>query len=106
MLDTNPRRSYIVTENKVLLLSDPEGKTLRSDVHGVLLQTLGPRGGIEGFKVYPTRKTFFNGQSVSWEWNLRGPEWGETWYLDPVSNEIKFAFSGSLEFIGRPLEEI
>jgi hypothetical protein len=105
MLHSIPRRSYIVVDT-VPLLSDPAGNTLRADVRGVMLQILGIKGGIEGFKVYPTLKTYIKGQSVSWEWDMRGPGWEETWYRDPASGEIKFAWSASLEFVGRPLDEI
>ena len=73
MLHAIPRRSYIVVYSGMSLYSDPEGKHLRSDVQGVMLKSMGPTGGIEGYKVHPTRKEYSPGQSVSWEWDLRGP---------------------------------
>jgi hypothetical protein len=105
MLHAIPRRSYIVVYSTPLF-SDAEGKHPRPDVHGVMLQSVGPRGGIENLRVHPTRKNFLPGQSVSWEWDLNGPGWDESWYRDPTMGEIKHAWGGSLEFIGRPLEEI
>jgi hypothetical protein len=106
MLHAIPRRNYIVVYTSIPLFSDPEGKNLRQDVKGVILKTVGPKGGIEGFAIHPARRVYAVGQSVSWEWDLRGRGWGETWYHDPVSEELKHAWGGSLEFIGRPLEEI
>jgi hypothetical protein len=105
MLHAIPRRHYVVVYSTPLF-SDADGRHERSDVHGVMLQSVGPRGGIEGFRVHPTRKNFSPGQSVSWEWDLQGPGWDDSWYRDPTTGEIKFAWNGSLEFIGRPLEEV
>jgi hypothetical protein len=106
MLHSIPRRNYIVTDASMPVFSDPEGKNLRPDVKGVILKTVGPKGGIEGFAIHPARRVYSVGQSVSWEWDLRGPGWGETWYRNPPLGEMKLAWAGSLEFIGRPLEEI
>lgn len=106
MLHSIPRRSYIIVDASIPVFSDPVGRTLREDVRGVILKTMGPHGGIEGFNVHPARRVYSVGQSVSWEWDLRGPGWGETWYRNPPLGEIKLAWVGSLEFIGRPLEEI
>jgi hypothetical protein len=106
MLHSIPRRSYIVTDSTIRLFSDPEGKSIRADVHGVTIKTLGPHGGVEHIRVHPTRREYLSGQNVSWEWALRGPGWGETWYESMPFGTVTFAWSASLEFIGRPLEEI
>jgi hypothetical protein len=106
MLRSIPRRSYIVMETTIPLFSDAEGKNLRPDVRGVTIRTLGPQGGIEHIRIHPTRKEYSPGQNVSWEWDLGGPGWGETWYPSMPFGTITFAWSAALEFIGRPLEEI
>jgi hypothetical protein len=105
MLHAIPRRQYIVVAS-LPLFSDAECKNMRPDVLGVMLKTIGPRGGIEGSKVHPTRRQYLPGQSVSWEWDLQGQGWDASWYREPYSKEIAYAWSESLEFIGRPLEEI
>lgn len=103
MLQTIPRPSYVVVA-AVSLFSDPTCNNLRRDVHGVILESFGLKGENYGRNPHPSRKDYVQGQSVSWEWDLRGPGWGETWYRDPQTNEIKYAWTDSLEFIGRPLE--
>jgi len=105
MLRAIPRPTYIVSST-VFLFSDKECRILRNDVRGVLLDSFGSKGESQGRHVHPSRREYVPGKSVSWEWDLGGQGWGETWYRDPNSQEIKYAWTDSLEFIGRPLEEI
>jgi hypothetical protein len=105
MLHSIPRPSFIVI-GVVYIFSDNTCTTVRSDVQGVLLDHLGPNAENFGSHIHPSRRDYIVGQSVSWEWNTAGEGWGESWYREPKSGEIKYAWTESLEFIGRPLDEI
>jgi hypothetical protein len=105
MLQAIPRPAFVVVKT-VVIFSDKGCSILRPDVSGVILDHLGPHGQDFGKHIHPSRRSYLDGQSVSWEWNLGGEGWGESWYRDPVSGEIRYAWTESLEFIGRPLEEI
>jgi len=105
MLQTIPRPSFIVSAN-VPIFADKGCTQLHRDVHGVLLNLFGSNGEGHGRHIFPTRKEYIAGKSVSWEWDWSGAGWGSTWYRDPESGESKSAWSESLEFIGRPLDEI
>jgi hypothetical protein len=105
MLETIPRPSFIVVAI-VIVFSDAACSVPRQDVSGVILEHLGPNGEQSGQHIHPSRKNYSQGQSVSWEWDLTGGGWGNTWYRDPKSGEIKSAWGESLEFIGQPLELI
>jgi hypothetical protein len=54
----------------------------------------------------PTTQTHFQvGKQVSWEWNgkfVLGP----AWYRDSETGEVKQAWVGSTEFIGRHLDDL
>jgi hypothetical protein len=106
MLSAIPRRRYVVVHNAVEIFEDQEGRIRRPDVNGVILWTLFPGDEKEATHIFPTRRNYFAGTEVSWEWDLRGPGWGQSWYRDPMTNKIEFAWSGCLEFIGRPIDEI
>jgi hypothetical protein len=105
MLQAVPRPGHIVIA-LVFICSDPACNFLRPDVRGVIVEDFGYKGESHGRHIHPSRKDYMRGQSVSWEWDIRGSVWGETWYRDPQSQEIKYAWTESIEFIGRPLEEI
>jgi hypothetical protein len=101
-----PRPSRIVRHAGVPLCSDRLCNNLRPDVRGVILESFGPRGENHGSKIHPSHRDYQEGQSVSWEWNINGESWDDTWYRDPATNEIKYAWTRSLEFVGRPLDLI
>jgi ribosomal protein S6E (S10) len=105
MLQAIPRPSYVVRAS-VFVCSDQACRSVRPDVRGVIIESFGAKGESHGRQIYPTSKLYTGGQSVGWEWDTSGPGWGETWYRDPWSGEIKSAWGESSEFIGRPLEEI
>jgi hypothetical protein len=105
MLQSIPRPSFIVV-SVVPIFSDPACQHMRGDARGVILAHLGPNGEDYGRHIHPSRRVYVDGQSVAWEWDLSGKVWDETWYRDPESNEVKPAWGGSLEFVGRPLDEI
>ncbi len=107
MVKSIPRHSYIVRKSGIALYGDSNGARPRDDVKGVILETLSPEGESLRKQVFPTTKSYAPGDSVSWEWNLQNKKgWGETWYRDPGTMEIKPAWSASLEFTGRDLSDI
>jgi hypothetical protein len=105
MLQTIPRPSFIVVTN-VPIFADRGCTQSYRDVQGVILNLFGSNGEGHGRHIFPTRRKYIDGQSVSWEWDRSGEGWGATWYRDPDLGESKSAWSESLEFIGRPLDEI
>ncbi len=105
MLQAIPRPSHFVRAS-VTVCSDRACNIVRQDVTGVILESFGANGESQGQHIHASRKPYVVGESVSWEWNTRSPGWGETWYRDPQSGEVKMAWSEASEFIGRPLEEI
>jgi hypothetical protein len=108
MVKSIPRHSYIVVRADIPLYANPEcAPPAREDVRGVILETFSPEGKPTGRHIFPSTKTYRLGESVSWEWNRQNEKgWGETWYRDPDTREIKSAWGESLEFIGRNLEDI
>ncbi len=105
MLRSIPRPSFIVSANVPIFFDRWCNQPYR-DFHGVLLNIFGSNGEPGGRHIFPTRKNYVAGTSVSWEWDWSGAGLGATWYRDPESGESMSAWSESLEFIGRPLDEI
>ena len=63
-------------------------------------------GAITDYRIFPTTRDHYKkGMRVSWEWN-GSLKWGDTWYRDPESHEIKHAWSASIEFVGRDLDTL
>jgi hypothetical protein len=105
MLQSIPRPKFIVVLTTTVY-SDKACVNARRDVSGVILLTIGPNGENHGEHIFPTRRTYEPGQSISWEWDMTSQGWDESWYRDPRSGEIKPAWGEALEFVGRPLDEI
>lgn len=88
------------------LYSDAEGRQKRAGIHGIVLSTTSPGGVTTGLRVFPTEKTHFKkGAKVSWEWNP-GLVVGESWYRHPDTDAITYAWSSSMEFVGRNIKEV
>jgi rRNA-processing protein FCF1 len=102
-----PHEVNVVHNPGVTLYSDPECKKARESVKGIILETRKhPGDAFVSFRIFPTTRTHFsNGKIVAWEWNIENV-WGESWYRDPDTNEIKYAWSSSAEFVGRNLDEL
>jgi len=106
LLTSIPRHSYIVYKANISLFKDNDCHFPRNDVRGVILETLSPEGKSLGKHIYPTTRVYKEGMSVSWEWNMHNRKgWDETWYKDPDAGETKMAWSGSLEFTGRDMNQ-
>ena len=101
-----PREINIVYHPGVEVFSDPNGKQLMENVLALILETTGTDTGKKILRFYPTtRKDYIKGKRVAWEWSPRN-KYGESWFRDPDSGEIKYGWSGSLEFIGRHLDDV
>jgi hypothetical protein len=86
--------------------SDSECQQLREDCKGVILESLSAGGAITDYRIFPTTRDHYKkGMRVSWEWN-GSLKWGDTWYRDPESHEIKHEWSASIEFVGRDLDTL
>jgi hypothetical protein len=71
---------------------------------GLIMETT--HQGNKTFRIYPTTMTHFQpGMRLTWEWNMNRV-WGEAWYRDPDTGEIKHAWNSSAEFIGRDLDQL
>ncbi|RZU42711.1 hypothetical protein [Edaphobacter modestus] len=100
MLRSIHRSSYEVVRTDVTLYSDPDGKVVVPDAKGVVLRARDQHGRPSAStQIHPTTRQMFVGTKVSWEWNL-GKTWRETWFRDPDSQELFYAWSNSAEFVG------
>lgn len=101
-----PHEKRFVAHVGVTAYSDPNCTKARADVTVVLLDARRSDGSSAGRSAHPTTsKNLVVGKPVSWEWNLQRL-YGETWYRDPISNEIQYGWGGSAEFVGRTLDQL
>jgi len=101
-LESFPREVVTVLDPHVDLFVDAQGKKPRKDVHGVMLETSGAGG--PPIRVYPTTRDYKAGQILSWEWSFQRA-YPESWYRDKDGSP-RYAWSESLEFVGRPLTDL
>lgn len=107
VLQNVPRPSYIVKKVNVPLYADKNCSVERGDVKGIWLETIGSDGVSQGARIHPTTRKYEEGLSVGWEWsNDDRQSWGETWYKHPETGKCTPAWSGSMEFIGRDINEV
>jgi hypothetical protein len=102
-----PRAVHVVYATDLPIFADAEGRQERGDVRGLMLEsTSRPDPATPERHVYPTTRTHFQqGKAVAWEWDL-SKVWPESWYRDPDTNEIEYAWGEAGEFIGRHLDEL
>jgi len=101
-----PRETNVIYHPGVELFSDEAGTRPVPEARGAVLETTNSDGTKKTHRVYPTTRTdYARGKQVSWEWNP-ARTWGETWFKDPDSGNIKYAWRESMEFVGRHLEEV
>lgn len=97
------QRNFVYLPN-VPIYSDPQC-TVPAKGHGIMLEAVLPPNDMKVHYIYPTTRNHFQkGKEVAWEWNTAN-KWNETWYRDE-SQQIKMAWSGSFEFVGRRLEDV
>ncbi len=100
-----PNETNIV-HGLVPIYSDPDCQRQILDARGLILETTSPGGAIKTFRIFPTTRTHFvKGKRVAWEWN-RNRQWREAWYRNPENGEVRQAWSSSMEFVGRSLDDI
>lgn len=105
-LQAIPHEVNIVYHPGVAIYSDAECRNPIEDAQGVILETVVPGGVTKTRRIFPTTRTHFKkGVRVAWEWS-DGRRFEQAWYRDPDTGQIKDAWRGSMEFIGRPLEEV
>ena len=98
--------THSVLHSEVPVYSNPECTVERTDVKGVILESVSPGGLRKSKHIFPsTSKDFKKGQIVSWEWNLRNV-WKETWFIEPETGEKKSAWHSAGEFVGRSIDSI
>lgn len=101
-----PTEVNVVHHPGVTVFQDALCQNPWPNVRGVILETETAGGTRRFFRIFPTTKTHFQrGKRVAWEWNNE-KSWGEAWYKDPDSGEIKVAWSSAMEFVGRHLDEV
>jgi hypothetical protein len=100
-----PRERHFVVRGNVPLFSDPDCEQQLIGVSGVIVESRSSGAGLITRRIFPTTRTdFLPRKELTWEWGSK-PGWGETWYRDPDSKEIKKAWDGSTEFMGQHLED-
>ncbi|MBD1932075.1 MULTISPECIES: SMEK domain-containing protein [Cyanophyceae] len=94
-----------VCQVNVPLFSDPSCQYLRSDIVGIILDNRQQTGNIfAGYSIHPTTSTVFKkGLHVIRVWS-RNSACDESWYRNPETDEITYAWSSSCELIGRIIE--
>jgi hypothetical protein len=100
-----PRERNVVHHPGVALFSDGNASKEMPGVKGLILKTTSPGGAITEMRIFPTtRGTYVVGRQVTWEWDSTR-SWHEAWYRDPDTGAVKKAWDGSLEFVGRHLDD-
>jgi len=103
MLESIPHETNVVYHPGVTLYADEKCKTVLPG-KGLILETISPGGTKKAKRISPTMRTDYKrGQVLSWEWSFERI-WDAAWYKDPDTSEVKPAWLGSAEFIGRPLK--
>lgn len=104
-LEAVPREIHVVEHPNVEVFADAKGEHKRPDVHGVVLESRSSNGSGSNRRVFPTTRTHFQkGKSVAWEWS--SPAWSESWYRDPDTGELEYAWTSAMQFVGRHLENL
>lgn len=102
-LHSVPREIHRVFFPRVEIYSDPAGLARRDDCWGV---GIGSRGNERPYsiRVFPTTRNYEAGQFVSWDWGEKAI--GESWFRNPETENIEYAWTQALEFIGRDIGDI
>lgn len=100
-----PRAKHVVHQTDVALYSNAAGTEEIREAKGVLINEVSPGEIMKHRQVFPTTRTHFRkGMQVAWEFDDQRV-WGETWYRDPDTDDIRYAWTESFEFAGRSVEE-
>jgi hypothetical protein len=103
-LKSIPRQKLFVKKMNIELFSDANCLIKRPEVVGVILEEVNGITNVKSYKIVPTKNKHYTiGEELSSEYNNN--TWNDTWYKDTDTNQIKLAWSGTLEFTGRPIAE-
>jgi hypothetical protein len=92
-----------VVKANLPLFSDAEGMQALEDATGVELEmNLRGPASLKTMVLPTSRGDYRAGMRVRWSFNHQR-RFGKTWFRDPVTGEIKNAFTGSMEFNGAPV---
>lgn len=101
-----PRQANVVYCTGIPLYSDSGLSVRIPGAQGIIMGLIDVQGKISEWRLYPTTRTHFTrGMPVSWHWNMVNI-YGEIWYRDPNTDEVRQAFSSAAEFTGRDLREL
>lgn len=102
-LDSVPYERNTVLHTDVDIFGDAAATQLMEG-KAVIIKTV--YDGKEMTRIFPTTQSNLRpGMNLTWEWNM-DRVWGEAWYRDPDTGEIRNAWSGSAEFVGRDLNQV
>ncbi|HXI41439.1 MAG TPA: hypothetical protein VNH83_15765 [Bryobacteraceae bacterium] len=102
-----PHEQNRVYHPGVVVYEDTALTRAHEGVKGIILETTSPGGTSKTFRIFPTTRLHFKkGRKVAWEWAEDSRVFGEAWYRDPDTNEIKYAWTASSEFVGRDLDDV
>ena len=105
-LEVVPREVNVIDHPGVEIFRDDQCNQHYPEGRGVILQTISAGATSVTRRIFPTtRGDYERGKLVAWEWN-NTRQWDDAWYRDPETGETKYAWGGSLEFIGRHLDEV
>lgn len=99
--------THIVYQPDIPLYADAQCLIPREGVWGVIIESRQKADDTPvGRHIFPSTRTHFkSGMRVLWgDWNFKR-QWSESWYRDPDTNEIKYGWGSSPEFLGREIAE-
>jgi hypothetical protein len=104
-IEAVPRERHFVVSVGVPVFGDEACTERIESADGIILRSVSPGGQAATLRIFPTtRKTYEVGREVAWEWNP-GRQWGPAWYRDDDFG-VRQAWLGSMEFVGRHLDDI
>jgi hypothetical protein len=109
-----PYEIHMVGHPGVNVYEDPECTRKREGVKGLILENISPNLGIKTTAIYPTTNWSYyqKGKRVTWEWEGEhdvpaGPfTYHESGYINPDTGQKGIAWSHSMEFKGRHIEDV
>lgn len=101
-----PHENHRVVNPGTPVYYDAACSSVIAGAKGVILESYGPDGLARGLRIFPTTRTHFRaGTTVAWEWSAEN-RFGEAWYRDDETNQPRYAWTSSMEFIGRNLDDL
>lgn len=99
-----PHEVHIVKDT-VDVFEDSECKNIKNGVKGIIVESKTPDGGLLRRLFHTSKTDYYKPENrVSWEWDIT-TKFGESWYIDKNDGSKK-KIGGSLDFIGRQIEDI